>query len=654
MTNRKNEAASPDLPPILPPEELEELSAGLQHVDIASEQSGDSPEATETEEPIDSQLQEEENILTEDIPIMARCPDGRQIDYDLYWYHLTDMPKGEPIHLICSRCFVDHIQGTELAGEFAIIHWPGSVATTCSFCLPVIKDSLWPAALETGNADLLRAHLSRRAKVKPCAGMQGSRREQSATWYGMLNRENETQEFMMCEACFLDYAVGGNFEAKFLTYPDDWESDIWFCDLRFPYTRQALREYGTADDWDSFLVAASWRHALKNCSGDMVGASSTQWYYPRHSELRNMQICLNCYLDNWGLTLFDDEFQQEHRGPLPGSSDYPLFLVEWWKCDFGLNVPLITAAEESKAQGDFAIFAEAASAIVASPPCTQEGITYGEGWTLVGGCEAFVICHACYVGIFWPVPGLQNQFERTTWRAADAKLCSLHKTAPRWKQYLGHLDQARDYDDWSIFSSFVREYAPVAVCPRNDAYTGRSWWGYPEARCCGECWIDWVSKTPLADLVPLQGEESEEAQLCQMWSPRMRTLWLAVCATAEAGSEELDAAVTEFREIAQNREAVYCETMPPLRRLKAVKYAADRNVAAQAMASVAYGGMQSLAVVSSMTDGHRHGNSSVGWHDTESGAMAAQARNNMVASMQGAPSRDAQILRLQALWNEVE
>lgn len=657
MTNEKTQVVSPELPPLLLPDELAELSAGMQHVDIASKQSDDTSKCGEAPEKATKRQSPrvDECILTEEISLMSRCPSGRPIRYDAYWYRLTDMPEDEPISLTCSLCFVELIKDTELAGEFELVLRPRSVVTTCVFCLPSIRDSVWPTALEAGTVDLLRAHLSRRAKVKPCAGMRGFEREKSSIWYGMVNGENEVQEFMMCEACYLDYAVGSGFELQFSTYPAHWESNIWLCDLRFPYTRRALRECGNVGDWDSFVIAAASRHSLVNCSGDMVAATSTRWYYPRHEEMRDLQICQNCYLDNWGLTAFQDEFQLEHRGPPLGSTDFLMFCVEQWQCGMGLNVPLMMIAEESNIQVNFEVFAEGASVIVTSPSCNEGGITIGEGWTLVGGCDGFIVCHACYVGVLWPVPGVQEYFERTQWRAVDTKPCSLHKSCPRAQQYLDNLNEARDFDKLSIFVDFVREYAPVAVCPRNDAYRGIAWWGYPEARCCAECWVDWFSKTPLASIVPLQGEACEEGQICQLWSHRMRTLWLAVCQAAEVGSEDdLNAVVTEFREVGQHRETVYYETMPLLRRLRAAKYAADRNIAAQAMASVAFGGAEGLAVVSGMTDGHRHGNSGVGWHATESGAMAAQARNNMAASIRAAPSREAQILRLQAVWNEVE
>ncbi|KAF4988191.1 hypothetical protein F66182_16708, partial [Fusarium sp. NRRL 66182] len=127
--------------------------------------------------------------------------------------------------------------------------------------------------------------------------------------------------------------------------------------------------------------------------------------------------------------------------------------------------------------------------------------------------------------------------------------------------------------------------------------------------------------------MPLQGAVQKEGAICQMWSPRLRALWLSVCDDGEPGSGESEAAVAKFCEIAREREEIFWKTMPAIKRLRGIKYAANLNIQVQAMASVNYAGMNSMSVVSGMTDGNRYGNSSIGWYDTMSGAAAMQARN---------------------------
>lgn len=590
--------------------------------------------------------------VIEKVQVLPRCPEGRVVDYSLLWYRLVDMPTDEAVFLVCSRCYTDHIQDTTLAAQFEPVIWPNLVNAACSFWIPALKDFFWPDAVATDNTDTVRDYISRWVKAPPCVGSRGGSRVPGSIWYGMSN--NEVEDFMICEACFLAHVVGTNFQSKFGQYPAEWQADIWACDLRFVYTVRALHEYSKCSDWDSFTVGAARRHGLRSCTGEEVYANSTAWYYPRRRSLSNLQVCASCYMDNWALTHFDEEFRQEHRGPPVGSSDFILFLAEYWKCHMGGNVPALMAAGEAKAQKDFDVFASAMSVLLDCLPCDKGGITSGEGWTLAGGCEAFVICHACYVGIIWCTGRFSEDFERTSWPEKDVKLCGLNSSAPRYPQFFSKFYESCDREDSSFFSGFVKQFAPLAPCPHNDIYTGRAWWGYPQARCCAECYEDWVSHTPLAKMMPLQGQVLKEDTICQMWSPRMRTLWLAVCEAGEPGSDELEAAVTEFCAIGQQREEVFWETVPAIKRLRAIKYAENANIRAQAMASVQYGGMSALSVVSGITDGHRYGNSAIGWHDTSSGAAAAQARASMMASMHGAASRDVELYQLQARWSKVE
>lgn len=56
----------------------------------------------------------------------------------------------------------------------------------------------------------------------------------------------------------------------------------------------------------------------------------------------------------------------------------------------------------------------------------------------------------------------------------------------------------------------------------------------------------------MAAMMPLRGEVLKEGAICQMWSPRLRALWLTVCKTGEPGSDESEAAVVQFCEIARH------------------------------------------------------------------------------------------------------
>lgn len=590
-------------------------------------------------------------VTKEEVLILRRCPEYRVIDYSLLWYRLVNPPETKVAFLVCSRCYTDHIHNTSLASEFEPILQPNQLAAACSFWIPSVLDCFWPDAVATGKTDTFRRYVSQWVESPCCPGVQGSR-NLSSTWYGMVN--SEVDGFMICEGCYVSNVLGTNFQNKFTSYSSEWKSDTWACDLRFAFTSRALRTYTKLNDWNSFVLTAEQRHGLLKCTGSEIYASSVTWFYPRHQPISNMRICAACYMDHWAFTQFEEEFQQEYRGPPLGSDESKLFIfTERWRCHVGNNLSVLMAIQEAKAEKNFDIFTEAITVILESPPCTENGITYGEGWTLLGGCEGFTICHSCYSGIIWST-GLSDFFERISWAQENVTICSFNKSAPRFELVLNKLHESLDRQDFSFFSSFVKQFASLPVCPRNTVYTGRPWWGYPQARCCVECWVDWLSHTPLAATMPLQGAVQKEGAICQMWSPRLRALWLSVCDDGEPGSGESEAAVAKFCEIAREREEIFWKTMPAIKRLRGIKYAANLNIQVQAMASVNYAGMNSMSVVSGMTDGNRYGNSSIGWYDTMSGAAAMQARNSMYQSMDTVSGQDAELYRLETSWREVE
>lgn len=169
---------------------------------------------------------------------------------------------------------------------------------------------------------------------------------------------NEVDGFMICESCYVGNVLGTSFQNKFATYPSKWESDTWTCDLRFAFTARALRTYAQLNDWNSFVFAAEQRHGLLECTGTEIYANSTTWFYPRRRPINNVRICSTCYMDHWALAQFADEFQQEHRGPAVGSSEFMLFMTEQWKCNVGNNLPISMTIQEAKAENNFDIFTE--------------------------------------------------------------------------------------------------------------------------------------------------------------------------------------------------------------------------------------------------------------------------------------------------------
>jgi len=76
----------------------------------------------------------------------------------------------------------------------------------------------------------------------------------------------------------------------------------------------------------------------------------------------------------------------------------------------------------------------------------------------------------------------------------------------------------------------------------------------------------------------------------------------------------------------------------------------------QGSVSAMYRAGESFSLAAGTTSAYAYGNSSLGWHPTQSGAMAAQAMQNMETGFARANSADGamEMARLEAMWLEVE
>lgn len=74
------------------------------------------------------------------------------------------------------------------------------------------------------------------------------------------------------------------------------------------------------------------------------------------------------------------------------------------------------------------------------------------------------------------------------------------------------------------------------------------------------------------------------------------------------------------------------------------------------MAGLMHQGAQAIQTVSGTTDGYLHGNSTVGWHETENGVASAQKFGEMQSGMNAANGAGTwgQIFMLAAEWDQVQ
>ncbi|RBR13590.1 hypothetical protein FVER53590_08551 [Fusarium verticillioides] len=579
--------------------------------------------------------------------ILPYCPEDRSVSYSLDWYRFIAVPQ----YLICTRCYTDYVQRTHLAGHFERYHSPEGTESKCGFWSPRAREVLWPQALQTNDVRPLQAWMEKSLTLKPCKGRVWTTAADEIKWWGMVN--NEIDGFISCDACYEDNVVGTPFESRFQPYRQQAQDEKWMCDLCIPYIAKTAVKMAKQNHWNGFVEAAKARVHLPVCEGRDEESNNGHWMLPRR-RIKDLTICEACYLDKLALTPFGNEFERHIRAE--GFDAFVESIGQRWKCkltDTAVNMSI--ALEAAIYRRDFDVFWNAANAIVGLVPCTIHGIVRGNWWTVAGGCDDFDVCEACYKGVV-ETSGLEKFFEPAQRDQTVDIVCNFCPGSPRWGSFITKFAEALDKGVFSHYSDYVKKWAGVPTCPRIKNRGKSKWWGHPEALACQDCWLNFVADTPLGDSVPVKGVYDERTLICQLWSPRMRNMWLAACAAGPPGSPESQKALDEFKAFGSRRVQVYNATVPHIEMIKQMQMMKQMQAMQQGQLSLMYQGMNGMAAISGTTDGYLHGNSSVGYYETEHGVTAANMMNNMHAGMADANKMSdwQTIMQLQATWMEVE
>ncbi|KAL6895196.1 hypothetical protein HDV57DRAFT_488 [Trichoderma longibrachiatum] len=584
----------------------------------------------------------------EPLEVITYCPEVRAVDYSLYWYRFPDNPD----FLICTKCHADHIRSTPLASHFEKIKRPDNFYSSCRFWVPRVKEVIWPEAIRSGNLDALRTFMKKRLDVKTCKGRDLTPASDGIKWFGMS--ESEVNGFISCEACYEDRIVGKAFEGRFCPYREQPTGEKWSCDLAVPYISRAIAKLAKRNDWAAFVAEAARRLSLPKCEGQEIQSNHCTWYMPRQ-KIENMRACEACYLDRAGMTRFENEFEKYDMGT--GSDAFFEHMTTLWSCKLcdSKYLNLIWAMENAIDQRNFSVFTTSAEVACRLPPCTVHGIVRGNWWTIQGGRDNFDVCESCYVSIVRTC-GVSQFFEPAKRDPEATLICDFCVASPRFRQYLRKFAQSLDQGIFSNYLDYVRTFATIPVCPGLNTVEKGNWWGYPNALFCQDCYLSFVVDTKLGNVVTIKEGYDERPQICQIWSSRMRTMWLQVCDAGPPGSPESDAKLAEFVEFGAKRLNIYTQTVPQMKFLHDMKRLKMQNAMHQGLLSVMYNGMDGLASVSGAVDGNLHGNSQLGWYATEQGAQGAQMFNNMQTGFANANRMDEwmQIFQLEMIWKQVE
>ncbi|KAJ6540715.1 hypothetical protein B0H19DRAFT_1036449 [Mycena capillaripes] len=592
--------------------------------------------------------------------VIYACTESQLITYALTWYCFPTAPD----LLICSACHAKHIARGPHTSSVERIQRPDGSTSKCRFWIPRVADVLWLQVLRTGDLRALELYAARRRMIADCAGPSGVGAEARVRWYAPQDGQWQQAGFVACEACFEDRIVGTAFEGWWGPYSRRQEAgQTWSCDLCNEYIARAANEFGVkgrgggGDSWNLFRTAVAKRMQAPACDGRPVIASDATWWAPRR-KVKDLVTCETCYLDQIALTEFEGEFERAY-GPQQ----------QRWYCDLAA-ASMRVAMTVARTKHDYSIFHNAASTIMYAPPCSPEtNNSAGRWYTLANGGGSFSVCEPCHAG-FVVTLGLAPHFVPH----ALPRGCSFNPCHPHCGALmiaimqviitgvltpLAHaahnLVTSADTSPpigthiTAPASSSSGEYD--APCRGAALVTNSNWYGFADAPFCAACYASCVAGTTLDAALTVRNVRDARPFLCSLYSPRMRALWSAACATSDASA---------FITAARERTKVFVTVQQRKKNLEALRISKYKMALLQGRMSLLYQGMAGMADLTGRRDGYAYGHGGGNWHATWSGARHGATSdgfwNGMQAGFADAARGDErrQILQLEMMWKGVE
>ncbi|CAI6093724.1 unnamed protein product [Clonostachys chloroleuca] len=584
------------------------------------------------------------------------CPGNTHDNgYVASWFYLPSAPD----FLICTRCYATHLKNTNLASSFEKKKTHGA---RCRFYVPRITSVLVPQCVQTGNVEPLAEYLAKRIGIKDCALKKGFNGNDGIKVWVIERETNDVMKnFIACQACYEDRVLASKYAAEFIPrqekYPEPQAaSSTWYCDLNtFGYSRRSFDIYSRNNapfmDW---VTKATKLFQLPECEADQgVEASSREWVRPK-DPVETMVICEKCYFNELCWTALEDAFEYiPIDKPARGSErmDYIFGIRETpatsWTCDARVS-QIENVIAGALLRQDAAVFSRCSRTVMSSPKCVSQGIANGTWYTPKGGPSNYMMCAACFAGFCDAFLECGHMFELSPLSgSSDTIVCSFNSASPRRYQFLFSIYQAAQEGVWSIAQNTIRNYINIPECPRNNHVASRRWYGWGDCLICQDCYQEVIKDMRKGLPFEMEDQLVEEERMCSMYSPRMREKFnMAV----EKGDS------TELVEYSRVRIQVWTQTIPQIKMLRQMQEMQMMSAMSAGMAGLMYQGAGAIQSIAGATDGYLHGNSSVGWHDTENGATAGQKFNEMSSGMSAANSGGTwgQIFMLQAQWERYE
>ncbi|KAL1629750.1 hypothetical protein SLS56_005273 [Neofusicoccum ribis] len=569
-------------------------------------------------------------------------PDKKMLFADVWWFTHIDVPDFR----ICGYCFEKHIRYTNFSSSFAGRLESKDLKLRCSFGAPRVLEQLWPQAVRTKDLSPVKEYMERRVRIPDCRGVTGvtGKDASGVRWFKMRN--NDVPEFLICEACLEEQALGRTFETQFMPYLEQQgQNQTWSCDMALAYLRRGFSQAVKMADWSVFSRAAARRLALPQCEGVKgVKAGSRQWYSPA-KPIDGVVICEACYDDFLAFSEFEQEFVER-----------PVQIVGFnnlWSCDLSA-IGVKNAVDVIRMNHDFTPMRTVLGTLAVTPPCAAGPISSTTWYSLASNSENFDICPTCYTGLF-AILGLSHLCRPTTSAQPSERVCDFSNHSPRFMQYITRwIAAVNSPTALPDLLNYISHFAAQPPCAGSASAQNRQWYllngAAADLVACTDCHAAAIATTPLAHLLTPTAARDPLPRVCDMYSANMRMRWQQLCADPSAAS--LDAFVAYSR----HRHRVYAETVPRCRELVALaRVRAEQHSLATTMSSH-YSFMNGITAPSSrITYGAAPLYTySYGGYETPYGAQAAAAGAAGVNLLMEQMGDTQKVAMLEARWKEVE
>ncbi|KAH7346320.1 hypothetical protein BKA65DRAFT_502193 [Rhexocercosporidium sp. MPI-PUGE-AT-0058] len=352
-------------------------------------------------------------------------------------------------------------------------------------------------------------------------------------------------------------------------------------------------------------------------------------------------VCEACYLDGIADSYMDEHFTAgqgigyHQQKNLTCTLDY---------------LPMAINMQEAMFTKNLQLWYEAARIFMREGICSGQA-QQGKSHVLKDGNIDFNLCHSCFT-CYIDLVGFGKHFKEVDTPTGKVWACDFHPTRHGFSKCAAALNEAILVNEFTVLKGFIVRYQGVSQpCPRSTFTTGRSWYGNADFIACPDCFEEVIQGTRLESMITVRNQVQQAELACDIYSPRMRSLWREACAKNDYAG---------FAELARHRAQVYWHTVPVMKRLlsqQRIRLMQQQTLNNSSMlykrldmtagSSINYSGVPQLITTYGAADvGYGYATT----YGVEAARLGQQAGNLALSS----GSQAGNVAYLEALWEAVE